>query len=153
MTSRFDWRHQYDAARDEIEQMYTDIECRDGSLTSQSQAADTDLNVIIQRFGIGEGAVPPVPVDPAYYGDFSNMPDLRTVLEIGRDAEAKFMALPARVRERFHNSAAELWEFVNDRENLEEARKLGLLKEPEPEVEIPRVRIVKDDATSSGAPA
>lgn len=94
-------------------------------------AADADLNVLVKRFGIEDGAMAtPVAVDPRFYGDVSQVPDLRAVLNIARDAGERFMSLPADVRARFHNRPDLLHEFVSKPENLEESFKLGLLKRP-----------------------
>lgn len=99
-------------------------------LTQQHFAQDADINVLVRRFGVEK--VSSAVIDPAAFGDFSNAPDLRQALEIMRDAEEKFMHLPPKVRSRFQNSAAALWDFLQDPENGEEALALGLLvKRPE----------------------
>jgi len=68
------------------------------------------------------------------YGDFTNVPDLRTALDMVNDAKNRFMALPAKLRTRFDNDPANLWSFVNDPENADLAVTLGLLQKlPNPE--------------------
>lgn len=121
----FKWRHQYDREADEREGDLAALKCEDESLTQQSFTEDADLNVIARRFGIN--AIPLGPVDPSHYRDTTNDPDLREVLEYQRQAKNAFMQLPAKLRMRFHNSPAELWHFVNDPENGDEAVRLGLL--------------------------
>lgn len=126
----FKWRHQYDDKADAVERDRTAIECKDPSLTQQQFAEDADLNVLARRFGIRD-ADPPVPApDPSYYGDVSEAPDLRTVLENVKAAQERFMALPAQLRARFHNDPAVLHDFVSREENRAEAVALGLLEEP-----------------------
>nr|QJB18815.1 MAG: internal scaffolding protein [Microvirus sp.] len=98
------------------------------SLTQQHFAESADINVLVQRFGLDKGPIPHVPFNPEYYGDFTDVPDLRTALDLVNDAKNRFMALPAKLRARFHNSPGELWHFVNDPENGEESVRLGLLQ-------------------------
>ena len=100
-------------------------------MTVQSQTADADINTIVKRMGL-LGTMPD-PLDISFYQDASNLPDLRAVLEYGRDAEAAFLALPPDVRKRFHHSPAELWEFVLDENNREEAIRIGLIDKKAPE--------------------
>jgi phage internal scaffolding protein len=128
-----DWRHQYDAKRDKLESDRAGIGGFEPSLTVQSPAEDCDLNVLVKRFGIDVPLPPPAVFDPAYYGDVTDTPDLRTALDNIRLAQERFLALPARLRERFANSPAQLWDFVNDPENADEAVRLGLLTRPEPQ--------------------
>ena len=129
---RFNWRHQYDPVRDEAEGAASGIRCEDPSKTQQSFTEDCDINVLARRFGLDKAPVLPVAMDPSYFGDLSNVPDLRTVLDLGIAAKAKFMELPAKLRARFRNNPAELWEFVQDPENGPEAVRLGLLREATP---------------------
>lgn len=131
MKPRFNWRHQYDEERDKKEGELAALRCEDESLTVQSFAKDADLNEIARRYGIN--AIPTGPLDPAHFRDTTQDPDLRQILDIQRSAKNHFAALPAKLRKRFHNSPEELWAFVNDPENAEEAVRLGLLKKKEPE--------------------
>lgn len=125
MKPRFDWRHQYDTERDKKEGNAAICECLDESLTQQHFTKDADLNEIARRFGINE--IPSTPLDPALFRDTTQDPDLRQILEIQRQAKDGFLSLPAKIRKRFHYSPTELWEFLNDPENAEEAVRLGLL--------------------------
>lgn len=130
-TTRIPWRTQYDTQRDEEEGLEATINCQDESLTMQSFAEDADLNVIAKRFGLDKTGIPVGEFDPNSYGDFTDVPDLRTALDIIRDAKHKFMELPPKLRARFHNDPSELWDFVRDPENGDEAVRLGLLLRPE----------------------
>ena len=127
---RFKWRHEYDAERDELEGQLAATVNTDDSLTQQSFKDDQDINTIVKRLGIEDGPMPVAPIDPNYYGDLTNVPDLRTILDLANDARNRFMDLPAKLRARFHNEPSELWNFVQNPENAEEAVRLGLLKEP-----------------------
>lgn len=126
------WRNVMDIAENER----IGLSCATSFIGVESQAqiqfaADADINVLVKRFGIEDGSISkPAAVDPRFYGDLSQVPDLRTVLDIARDAGERFMMLPAEVRLRFHNRPDLLHEFVSRPENLEESFKLGLLKRP-----------------------
>lgn len=126
--TRNDWRHQYDEDRDAVEQAITDIGDLGPSLTQQHFAKDADLNEIVHRFGITDGSIPPAPNDPRFYADYTNVVDLRGALDRTIQAVTAFQALPARLRNRFHNDPAELYDFVTDPVNAEESITLGLLK-------------------------
>lgn len=125
------WRDPYDEkANEEIGRKCATV--NEGPVLTQQQfAQDADINVLVRRFGV-EKLAEMRPMDPSTFGDFTEAPDLRTALEVMRKAEDDFMALPPRVRARFQNSAAELWEFLQDEENRAEAEFLGLVeKAPE----------------------
>ena len=107
--------------------------CQDDSLTVQGPAQDADINVLVRRFGIDKSGMPVAPVDPSAYGDLSDLPDLGTALLVIKDARERFEALPALLRRRFGNDPAELWQFVNDPQNGDEAVSLGLLQRLEPD--------------------
>lgn len=97
------------------------------SMTVQSMTEDSDINVIMARFGV-TGRMPDNPRVPMY-GDFTGITDYQSALDAVSNAADAFMALPARIRSRFNNNPQELLEFVANDANIEEARSLGLLKE------------------------
>ena len=130
MRSRYGWRHQDDDKADAECRENTGIRCEEESLTQQHFAKDCDVNVIAKRYGLDQSKMPVAPLDPRAYGDFTNVPDLRTALEQVRTAEEHFNALPPRLRARFDNRPFKLWDFVNDPDNWEEAERLGLLQRP-----------------------
>lgn len=122
------YRHQYDMASEEDAQLETVAINDDPSLTEQHHAKDADLNEILRRFGVTDGAIPPSAMDPRHFGDFTDAVDFREALDRTRIAAERFNALPADIRNRFANSPVLLWQFVNDPRNHEEAVRLGLLK-------------------------
>lgn len=126
------WRHQYDDKTDLAAREHTDIKCDDDSLTQQHFRDDSDINVLALRYGLDKRPLPNIPIDPSYYGDLSEVPDLRTALDIVRDAEQRFLELDPKLRARFDNSPSKLWTFVTDPENADEAVRIGLLRRPEP---------------------
>lgn len=103
-----------------------DLECKDKSLTQQHLAADTDINAIIRKFE-KTGLVTHVTEKVARYGDFTNIPDYQTSLNLVRAAEQQFMLLPADMRERFDNDPSKMVEFLSDSKNRDEAVALGML--------------------------
>lgn len=128
MKHRFNYRTQYETARDIEEGDAAATVNTEDSLTQQHFLEDTDINVLAKRFGLDKAQMPEAPFNPGFYGDFSDVPDLRTAMDLVRDATNKFMDLPAKLRERFDNNPAKMWHFVNDPENGDEAVRLGLLK-------------------------
>lgn len=136
--TRFTYRHQYDDAADAIERANTDIYNEEESKTQQHHKDEVDLNVIVARYGITDGAIPPAATDPRYFGDFSDAPTFREALDRTHTAKERFAMLPANIRERFNHSPLKLWEFVSNPDNAEEAVRLGLLKKT-PEAAAPAV--------------
>lgn len=133
--SRIKWRTQYDDEADARERKATDIYCPEDVQTSQD-LSNSDINLIVARFGINDGSSLPTnlgfPITPEYYGDFTEIPDLRGALDAQRNITEIFAELPAKVRSRFQNDPYALWEFVNDSNNVEEAVTLGLLSRIDP---------------------
>lgn len=91
----------------------------------------------------------------AMYGDFSSVKDFRESMEIVVRAEQQFGELPPEVREYFHNDPARLLDFIGKKENLEVAKKLGIVLEPEKAVTLADVReaireLRKNDKEGSG---
>lgn len=112
----------------------TGLDCRDESLTHQEFREESDINTIIDRFGIGENPVEAqkwvTNVDIADAPD--NYMEVMNQLNAARD---QFMSLPAKVRSRFDNDPAKFVDFVSDSTNGEEMVSLGLaVKRPDPVV-------------------
>lgn len=118
------------------------------SVVVQSEKDNTDINVIVRRFGV-TGQVP-VSLRTPEYGDFSGVFDFQTAMNVVREAQENFAELPAALRRRFHDNPQEFLEFVNNKDNLDEARKLGITKPvvtPEPE-KVQKVEVVNVEAKS-----
>lgn len=70
----------------------------DASLTEQSQARETDINVIVGRMGVS-GTVPGTTKTPMG-GDFTNLPvDLREMIETSRTMKQARQNLPPELRD------------------------------------------------------
>lgn len=111
----------------------------DPGLTDQSQKDDCDVNRIIDRYR-ETGYL----VDPAHpgtrqpiFGDFTEIPDYQGALDMIDRADAAFMSLPSKVRDRFHNNPQEIFDFLNDEKNRTEAIELGLIDKPVDVVDNP----------------
>lgn len=124
---RFQYRHQYDEATDEAIGDAAATRDTEPSMTQQSFKDDVDINVMMHRMGVTDGALPPVALHPNFFGDFSDVPDFREALDRTHQANERFAALPADLRKRFGNDPVELYAFVTDPSNHEEAVRLGLL--------------------------
>lgn len=134
-TTQFRWRHQWaDDEREQVERDIAAIDCQaaDDGMTQQHFATDADINTIVKRFGITDHSQLPAVTDPRYYGDFSDAPSFREALHNLMDAQERFEQLPADLRKRFNHDPIDLYEWVNDPNNAEEAEQLGLLKRMEP---------------------
>lgn len=102
------------------------LSCQDESLAIQSAAEEANINTIVRRFGL-TGQMPAQVAMPRS-GDFTNVPDFHTAMNLIRQAEEGFMQVPADVRARFGNDPQRFMDFLEDDGNREEAIKLGLLK-------------------------
>lgn len=133
-----EFKQQWDSQASETDRANTRIDfAGDPGCTKQAPKDDTDINVIIRRFGITDGSQLPYWTNPrAIYADISEFPQDPTELaNIMRDAEIRFMALPADIRSRFPTPGA-LFAFANDPKNTEEAIKLGILRRDTKEVSL-----------------
>jgi len=112
------------------------IACEEASLAQQQFKDECDINNILRQFNI-TGQLPDAPLSPKY-GDFTGISDYKTALDRVIAADEEFMNLPATIRARFDNDAANLIAFLDQEENREEAVKLGLL-EPKETITAPAV--------------
>lgn len=128
------------------------VDCSfDKGRTIQSAKEETDINTIVKRFGI-TGQLP-VGVRMPSWGDFTEVFDYQTAMNALVAARESFMTMPANVRARFHNDAAEFVDFCSLDENRAEAIKLGLVVPPEaPFVPDPvRVEVVVPESLRASA--
>lgn len=137
---RFHWRTQNDdpAADEKVGQLAASTTpsalTNEPSLTQQQFTAETDINVMMKRMGVTDQAVPPTAFPEGTLTlDYTHLDGLeyRDVLDRMRTAQEAFQQLPAELRARFFNRPENLWEFVNNPKNDDEAIKLGLLKRHE----------------------
>ena len=117
------------------------------SLTIKSEREETDINVMLRRFGV-TGQLPVVTPPPSLDA-FDEVFDFQSAMNIIRASEESFNSLDAEVRSRFSNDPHRFVNFCSDPVNLPEMRKMGLAV-PEPPVILPpepqKVQIVNPDA-------
>lgn len=99
--------------------------CTEPTRTQQQFAEEVDINTIVRRFGL-TGMLPQGLKTPLQ-GDFTEVVDYQSALNLIKASDEAFMALPANVRSRFRNDAQEFLEFVSDEKNRPEAEQLGLV--------------------------
>lgn len=109
-----------------IEHDPVDTDTPGPSLTRQEFADECDINTIMARYET-TGILPSHQRagDPQYL-DLSDVPDLRTSIDLMRDAESAFMRLPATIRREFDNDPVRFVEFAQNPQNLEKMREWGL---------------------------
>lgn len=129
----------------------TGFYCQDESLAIQSAKDETDINTIVRRFGL-TGELPGDFQMPQS-GDFTNVLDFHSAMNLIRETQEEFLKVPAEIRARFNNDPQRFMNFVEDGSNYDEARKLGLLKDPDVPVPPMRVEVVPPAGTPAGGPA
>lgn len=105
-------------------------ECDKDGLTKQDMKDDCDINVIMKRYE-KTGMVDHVSRYQGQYGDFEAM-EFHEAMNFVIEAQDMFMSLPSKIRARFGNDPGAFLEFVNDENNTDELRKMGLLKPQAP---------------------
>lgn len=103
----------------------TGLSCEDESLAIQSAEEESNINTIVRRFGI-TGQMPEQVAMPRT-GDFTNIPDFHTAMNMVRQAEEEFLRVPAEIRARFANDPQQFMQFFEDESNRDEAVKLGFV--------------------------
>jgi len=103
--------------------------CEDESLASQSAFEESDINVLVRRFGL-DGELP-TDVRAPTFGDFSGLKSYQESLNALLEAQSAFMSMPAAVRSEFANDPHRFVEFCSKDENYDRMCDLGLLA-PEP---------------------
>lgn len=103
----------------------TALECLDESKAIQSAEEESNINTIVRRFGIS-GELPNQVAMPQS-GDFTNIPDFHTAMNLVRQAQEEFVRVPAEIRARFNNDPGRFMDFFEDPANYDEALKLGLV--------------------------
>ena len=116
------------------------IECVDESLADQSQLEDSDINVLVRRFGV-TGQMPVIERLPMQ-SDFVRPMDYHTALNAIIAADDAFMELPADLRSRFDHDAGKFVAFCSDEANRDELIKLGLVPKPADPAAPVRVEVV-----------
>lgn len=93
--------------------------------TVQSEKDNCDINVILRRFRV-TGQMPPGSTRVPSYGDYDAAGDFQSAMNVIREAQEQFAALPSGVRARFGNDPQMFLEFCSKPENVDEMLKMGL---------------------------
>lgn len=97
-------------------------------MVQQHFADEVDINTIVAAY-IKTGELPfsgKVPLS----GDFTEVTDFHTAMNLVVEAQEAFDSLSAELRARFKHDPGNLIAFLEDPENREEAEKLGLVNKP-----------------------
>lgn len=116
------------------------------SLTQQHFKEECDVINIIKKHD-RNGIIEHVQRGQARYGDFSQVAGYKEALDLVRDAQTEFMAIPSDIREKFENDPGKFYEFVSNPENKEELKKMGFIETPKASVD----QSSATDKSSSGA--
>jgi len=103
-------------------------------LTQQHFRKEANINSIMRKYtktGILVDAGKPMRGAPQF-GVFDQFDFLESQNKVVQAKQA-FMALPARIRQRFANNPAQLLEFIGDEKNRAEAIAIGLIQEQKAE--------------------
>lgn len=98
------------------------------SKTQQHFKDECDVNKIIARYST-TGIIPDelIRSGEGVYGDFSNIEDFQTMQNKIIKARESFESLPSAIRRRFNDDPAQLIDFVSNKDNYDEAVKLGIV--------------------------
>lgn len=107
------------------------------SRTEQHQANGANINTIMAKYR-KTGIIPQFA--GAAYGDFTGVTDYHMAIELVRQSQRDFEALPANVRRYFDDDPGKLLDFVADDANRAKAIELGLIRDvpSKTEVETPK---------------
>lgn len=117
------------------------------SMTDQSQEPDTNINNLMKGMTMRDYNNI-VGSQNGFYADLSEIPkNLTSAMETVQKAQMAFDSLPSNVRERFGNSPESMMAFLSDKNNKEEAIKLGLIDAPPPPQEPIMVKVIPEPTT------
>lgn len=97
----------------------------DESVTQQQFKDDADINVIVKRFGL-TGEMPQFNRMPQS-GDFTDVSDFHSAMNLVRQAQQGFMEFPAAIRSEFSNDPGRMLAFLSDPDNRDKAVQMGLV--------------------------
>lgn len=117
------------------------------SMTEQSHELETNINRIMAKYQ-ATGILNHVNKKQPIFGDFSEVPDYSTALDLVMRAQESFMQLPSKTRARFANDPAQFLDFVGNPENADALIEMGLAIP-----KTPPAATSSDSPTSSEAPA
>lgn len=149
----------------EAEAKRTALYCLDPTLAQQHGKEEADINTIVDRF-LTTGLVPQIPVPPTYE-QFDEVFDFQTAMNLIAAGKASFMAMPAEIRNAFHNSPELFVNTIDDwlsekdtnqrNKNLEVMRAMNLAVPAGPPADTTTLgevlAAIKEQGTPKPAPA
>lgn len=118
------------------------------SMTKQEFADEADINSIMARYE--QTKVMPEGRHMYEFGEAISTYSYQESLNAVIAAEEHFGSLSARIRDRFGNDPEQLFRFLDDPKNRDEAVKLGLVDPPAPEPDP--IRVVVQEASANAPP-
>lgn len=103
------------------------------SLTKQQFADECNINKIVSKH-VKTGVINHINNHQGTYGDIPSI-DYTESMQLIASANTMFQELPAAIREKFSNSAANFLQFAEDPDNSEEMLSLGLSNQIEPSLQ------------------
>ncbi len=98
----------------------------ENSMTKQHHQDECDINKIMERFQVTK-TFDHFSKFGEQYADIKPL-DLHNALNITTKANTMFEELPSHIRNKFENEPKQFLKFIQNKENLQEARDLGLAK-------------------------
>lgn len=130
---------------------YAPSKVYDDGITQQQFADEVNVHKIIDRYA--KTGVLPSGTRQALFGDFSQVTDYQTSLDMLRESQEAFASLPAKVKDRFGNDPAQLMRFIANDENRDEAIALGLIDKPvDPDATLSDVVAALREQKKAGEP-
>lgn len=120
------------------------------TMTEQSHKKECDINQIMSKFQKTGILTHSKQYEPQY--GYASDIDFLEAMTIVTKGQEMFADLPSSLRTRFANDPANFLNFINDPENEEEARKIGLLPKKVPEEKAEPVVETGLSSQSSGSP-
>ncbi len=102
------------------------LTCDDPSRTKQSFTEECNINNIMSRFEKTK-VVEHLNQHQGNYGDFTHSTDYHASLLAVMHAQDSFNSLPSQLRAKFNNDPGTFLDFVDNPENIDELREMGLL--------------------------
>jgi len=119
--------------------------------TKQGFKDSTDINKLIAK-AQRAGTISHLQKHGAFYGDFTDMPDLLEAQRRLQRGQEIFDELPSEVRREFNQSPAAFFKYVNDPANKDDlARILPALAKPG--TQVPAVRRTAANQVAEGTPS
>jgi len=104
------------------------LKCKGPSRTRQDDLESSNINNIMNRYK--QSGILPAANPSAFYADVTEVGTYREAVDLVHGAEKEFMKLNPDIRAKFENNPANFVDFVNEPENKDELKEMGILKDP-----------------------